>query len=658
MTPDYLESLDLRTNWPSPLVRRIFEFLLNEYFHLAQVRLASCVGIIGEGLAELAEPFSALCGMLVDACDSSEASSTVSGQEALPSLIRQISPEQRPQATSSVLAMLLHRDPYLSAPGDTTNDRRPRHRHSTFPNSPGLSRLLCDLVFDRLVPATLPKRCPSLEVARNFARTAFRFKILDPSMEGGQLLLGLAEAWARRVQQQFHGDNPHGLRLIRAGLERLCRDCLFGVDRNPLALIAVATVFQVYCNQLGLRPIIPRQLACNDSLRPCEESKFDAIVNNPPWGEKLDSTEREYIRSNFLHAGNPPDTYLAFVERSLHCLKRHGLYAFALPSSVIGTARALGLRELLARRTRIDLLVPLPRQVFADAAIRSIVVVGRKLNPSSRERCQVVAAQSFDSFDRPGVVKVKSLCYRRLLTHSWTSLFLTRAQRSLSRNTKCLTTVSSIRSGVSGKAFRLQRCDSGHTVRECEKIFNEHIPFGHIPAILSRNVGPMSLGRIAFFSRLDLRNETHAHAITSAGCVAVRRLVAGDGRLLASPLLFKSLPVKGVFVVDQLELNPYVLSAILGSSTVAHWLKFNSGAQVNPNFQSVTIGDLRRIPIPKIAVNCLARPENSKSVHSDAQQLCQRVIKLGRAYRRPLHEPFKRSLLAELDRLVELLYRL
>jgi len=205
----------------------------------------------------------------------------------------------------------------------------------------------------------------------------------------------------------------------------------------------------------------------------------------------------------------------------------------------------------------------------------------------------------------------------------------------------------------------LRQDDIGHTSRECEAIFRRYTPFGYVPAILSRNVKYMSLQTITFFSLLRSRESACGNAVTGSRCVAVRRLVADSGRLVSTPLLFRSLPVKGTIVIDRVQIDPHLLSAILGSETVTHWLRFNTGTMINPKFQTITVGDLGRIPIPIIATRFGSPPRGQRGSKSAGYALCRMIVQKGRTLGRPgLKEARRESMQRDIDELVGRLYKL
>lgn len=661
LTQEYLLSLNLRLRWPSPSVRHLYEKLLEEYIGIAGRHFGPGEKKPEAGFSILARPFSKLCDLLVGAhCKAQSLPSDslhATSQNYLASILHKIPREQLPQTASSALAMLLHCNPRGLQSSGPTNQRRPKCRFSTYPNSPGLSRLMSDLVFDRLQTKALPESCATMQNARRFAGQALRFRVWDPSMEGGQLLLGFAEAWVRRIHQQYPKNNREGRRLLRAGLEKLCTDCLHGTDRNPLALPAVKTVFRLLFDQHGLKSPDFHNLDCQDSLRSQDCTKFDAVINNPPWGERLTAAERGFIKRRFSHGGKNVDTYLAFVEKSVDSLKQGGVYAFALPGMSIATARASGIRELLARQTRMELLTMLPRQVFADAAVRSVVIAGSKQGLQDRRRCLVVVTRNFKDLDATSDLRVSPIDPNRLLSSSWTSLLLTHPRTIANRGTRGLSEIATIRAGQPGLKLRLLRSDHGHTRKECEVVFCSVLPFGHLPAILSRNVQPLTLDNIRFYTRPTGSRPTESGDIASHCSVVLRRLVTSEGRLVAAPLRFRALPVKGVIHVLPHRMDPFLLSSILGSGAVARWIRLNTGTQINPKFQTITISDLRRVPIPIVATQYGTPFRQHDGGKSGGLSICRMIVQKERAPGRSgLNEARRKLIFTEIDKLVDRLY--
>ena len=169
-------------------------------------------------------------------------------------------------------------------------------------------------------------------------------------------------------------------------MEKLCHDCLWGIDRNPLAAESVSLVFQL----LGGDP--PRHLLTTDSLRwqaACPP-KFDAVISNPPWGERLTASERKWLHGEFANSRLRGDTYIAFTELTTRILAPGGTYALVLPAQALAFENAGGLRDMMSSRTQLTTAYVLPRHAFAPATVRACLLQGVLLKPDAMATCQVV----------------------------------------------------------------------------------------------------------------------------------------------------------------------------------------------------------------------------------------------------------------------------
>ena len=142
---------------------------------------------------------------------------------------------------------------------------------------------------------TVPAESFSAESAEQYAEQALQFRIIDPSMESGQLLVEIARAVIRRIHKRHSPSTKAAKRLARALIEKLCRDCLWGIDRDAKAVDAVHLSFALLGSELNVGELSPINLFTADAFNWNENrspNQFDAIVNNPPWGESLRRAER------------------------------------------------------------------------------------------------------------------------------------------------------------------------------------------------------------------------------------------------------------------------------------------------------------------------------------------------------------------------------
>ncbi len=137
------------------------------------------------------------------------------------------------------------------------------------------------------------------------------FKILDPACGSG---IFLVQAFRRMV----NFEKTKGKVLNQDDLNKLMTDCIFGIDRNPVALRI--TIFSLYIaifdfktpKELEDKSTLPNLLGTNlfkadffenldeegkNFLAILQEKELDFIIGNPPWGSKNEKAHNEYIES-------------------------------------------------------------------------------------------------------------------------------------------------------------------------------------------------------------------------------------------------------------------------------------------------------------------------------------------------------------------------
>ena len=153
-----------------------------------------------------------------------------------------------------------------------------------------------------------------------------KLRILDPSCGGGAFLLGVL----RFLEAQCIAGGAKAGIALRSRLSR----CLVGVDLDATAvevtraslLVAVGGACQL-------------TLICGDALLPTTKiTQVDAIVGNPPWGQKnlkLGASVRKRYRELFITAKGVWDPFKLFVERVHQILPAGGYWGFVLPDIVL-----------------------------------------------------------------------------------------------------------------------------------------------------------------------------------------------------------------------------------------------------------------------------------------------------------------------------------
>lgn len=158
-----------------------------------------------------------------------------------------------------------------------------------------------------------------------------QLRILDPSCGGGAFLLGVL----RRLEEHCvaAGATP-GPRLRR----RLCASCLVGVDLDPDALEVTRAALRMAVGGQSQSRLSVALLAGDALLPETDVGPIDAIVGNPPWGQKglhIGARARVRYKELYATARGVWDPFKFFVERCHQLLRPGGRWGLVLPDIVL-----------------------------------------------------------------------------------------------------------------------------------------------------------------------------------------------------------------------------------------------------------------------------------------------------------------------------------
>lgn len=248
--PGIAENHHLSQRWPDLMLYRVFDELMTVFQRLSEIHSQDS----DYPRTGICRAYDTICRWIqtsVDQCSDSWDSFRETQDpwrlnvHSLVMHLRRHYGDEWLQSLASLLAMLMHFS--LSGRGAKllVNHRRPQKAFSTYPNSPALARFVGDGLVSRLLKYPIPTICQRHSDAERYAERALAFRVLDPSMESGQLLLEVARGSIRQVLRNHSPSSKPARYLGRALLDKLCRDCLWGIDRNELAVSAVKLSFSL-----------------------------------------------------------------------------------------------------------------------------------------------------------------------------------------------------------------------------------------------------------------------------------------------------------------------------------------------------------------------------------------------------------------------------
>jgi len=109
-----------------------------------------------------------------------------------------------------------------------------------------------------------------------------------------------------------------------------------------------------------------------------DQSGFDAVIGNPPYGALLSVGETEYLRTHYEATTRDLDTYVLFMERATGLAKPGGMISMIVPTGWYSGAKFSPLRRYVACQTDPAGFVNLPYDVFRAWVDTTVFVLKKR----------------------------------------------------------------------------------------------------------------------------------------------------------------------------------------------------------------------------------------------------------------------------------------
>ncbi len=201
--------------------------------------------------------------------------------------------------------------------------------------------------------------------------------VLDPAAGTGGFLVALMNVWHDHIIQLEQNRWGEDDRQVRIESQKRVHDVasthLFGVDFNPILVRAAQMNLVMHgdgsTNVYHANSLLPPgewpDDEKNNVQRNVRLNQFDAIVTNPPFGDKIQIDDPHILRQYELTLGRnsvPPDQL--FIERCLQLLRPGGRLAIVLPDSILTNPGTIKVRDWILTHARVVASVDLPTETF------------------------------------------------------------------------------------------------------------------------------------------------------------------------------------------------------------------------------------------------------------------------------------------------------
>lgn len=110
---------------------------------------------------------------------------------------------------------------------------------------------------------------------------------------------------------------------------------------------------------------------------------FDAVIANPPYGVKLNNSEKQFLKTNYVHKKGEIEIYTFFIELAINrLLKLNGYMAFITTNTIYYLDKFSEVRKQFFLNKTIHSMIELEKQVFTDAPdiVPAIYLLQNKFN--------------------------------------------------------------------------------------------------------------------------------------------------------------------------------------------------------------------------------------------------------------------------------------
>lgn len=134
---------------------------------------------------------------------------------------------------------------------------------------------------------------------------------------------------------------------------------IYGNDIDSMSVKITRVNMALKYNHLSVETII-RHITERDYLADYNQTDFQYIIGNPPWGYNFTDAQKKYLQTNYYSAcGKKIESYDVFIEKSLNILSRNGQLSFVLPEALLNVKAHMPIREFIMKAnsiTRINYL--------------------------------------------------------------------------------------------------------------------------------------------------------------------------------------------------------------------------------------------------------------------------------------------------------------
>lgn len=343
-----------------------------------------------------------------------------------------------------------------------------------------------------------------------------------------------------------------------------------------------------------------------------DKGGFDVIIGNPPYVFARDNfrqEEKDFFVSKYVSAKYQINTYLLFIEKSIHLIKDNGIYGLIIPNSWLMMYSGEGLRKFLLETNKINQIINLAGFSFETANVETVILLAEKESSKKENTVEILLNNGNEFYlshfkKQTEFSKNEGFEFKVFLDDESDELNL-----KIIKNSEILDSLVDIKAGL--QAYEK---DKGEPKQSAEDVVNRPYDYDYkFDDDTHKYLDGKDVGRyFTNWSGLYLRYGKHLAAprtfnLFDGKKIIVREITGNYPKCLIATYnedvyLYNR---SNIAIVEKANSNislKYIL-AVLNSKLLSYYFVKNTAKSVRKLFPKIILNDLRKFPIKKINPN-------------------------------------------------------
>jgi type I restriction-modification system DNA methylase subunit len=340
-----------------------------------------------------------------------------------------------------------------------------------------------------------------------------------------------------------------------------------------------------------------------------EKGGFDVIIGNPPYVFARDNfrqEEKDYFVSKYVSAKYQINTYLLFMEKTVHILKDNGIHGLIIPNSWLMMYSGEGLRKFLLETNKLNQIINLAGYSFETASVETVILLAEKQKIEKENSVEILLNNGNEFYlshskKQTEFSKNQGYEFKVFLDDDSDELNI-----KINKNSEILDNLVEIKAGL--QAYEK---DKGEPKQSAQDVINRPYDYDYkYDENTYQYLDGKDVGRyFTNWSGLYLRYGKHLAAprtfnLFNGKKIIVREITGVYPKCIIATYnediyLYNR---SNIAIVEKKGLNislKYII-AVLNSKLLSYYFVKNTAKSVRKLFPKIILNDLRKFPIKKI----------------------------------------------------------